>query len=311
MSRNGYFDRRSMAARALRHRAIGLTYGQRALVVGATHPVLFTGTARHTGHRREPWTRLALTARLFEAVFLGDRAEADRALAFTARRHAGVRGVTDVHGGPRHPVGTPYDAARGDLMWWTAAFTLDAVETMHDLLVRPLTPGEREGLLADFIEWAVLFGMPRSAGPSGYPQFRAAMEHRLDSGEAYLTEEARLVGRHLAGVAGYPLPGPAGVLGSPALSLLVVGSLPRAVRELYGFAWDPARQAAFLAGTRAIRLAHHRLSILPRTPLLTGRSREGYRAVAATEQRRLRRGLASIPGVSDVERIPQEVETPK
>ncbi|MFL6171812.1 MAG: oxygenase MpaB family protein, partial [Marmoricola sp.] len=67
---SGYFAEQSIAVRALRKRAVGLTYGQRALVVGATHPVLFLGTAQHTSHRETPWTRLALTARLFEAVFL-------------------------------------------------------------------------------------------------------------------------------------------------------------------------------------------------------------------------------------------------
>ena len=78
----------SMAGPGTEPRAVGLTWGQRALVVGATHPVLFIGTAQHTSHRETPWTRLALTARFFETVFLGTRDEADKALLFTARRHA-------------------------------------------------------------------------------------------------------------------------------------------------------------------------------------------------------------------------------
>ncbi|MFL6155795.1 MAG: oxygenase MpaB family protein [Marmoricola sp.] len=295
----GYFGRDSMAVRALRQRAVGLTYGQRALVIGATHPVLFTGTAQHTSHRETPWTRLALTARLFETVFLGSREQADRARAFTARRHAGVRGTTSVDGGPRAPAGTPYDAGRGDLMWMTAAFTLDSVEVMHDLLVRRLSAGEREDLLADFVEWAVLFGMPRDAAPGDYPTFRDQMDSRLVNGEAYLTDEARLVGGYLAGSDGYPLPGPAAI-GSPALATVVVGSLPPAVRGLYGLGWTPARAAAFSAITRSSRLAHRRVPLLGSSPLLSGPSRGSYASVAATERRRLRRGRISMPGVSDV-----------
>lgn len=294
----GYFGADSMAVRALRQRAVGLTYGQRALVIGATHPVLFVGTAQHTSHRTTPWSRLALTARLFESVFLGTRAEADKALAFTARRHATVRGTTSVDGGPHAPVGTAYDAARGDLMWMTAAFTLDSVEVMHDLLVRRLSPGEREALLADFIDWACLFGMPREAAPRSYDAFRTRMEDRLGTGEAFLTDEARLVGRYLAGVAGYPLPGPA-ALGSPALATVVVGSLPSGVRELYGISWSRAHQAAFGAIAGASRTAHQRAPLLARSPLLRGQSRDLYKTVAATERRNRRRGTVSMPGVSD------------
>lgn len=295
---SGYFSERSMAVRALRQRAVGLTYGQRALVIGATDPVLFVGTAQHTTHRESPWTRLALTARLFETVFLGSREEADRALAFTARKHAGVVGTTQVGGGPQAPAGTPYDAARGDLMWMTAAFTLDSVEVMHDLLVRRLSAGEREDLLADFVDWACLFGMPRDAAPSSYAAFRRRMDERLVNGEAYLTDEARLVGSYLAGADGYPLPGPA-VVGSPALATVVVGSLPEPVRSLYGMDWDGRHEAAFGAICRGSRLAHA-VPVLPRTPLLRGASRDSYRAVAATERHRLRHGRVSMPGVSDV-----------
>ena len=298
MSR-GYFSNDSMAVRALELRAVGLTYGQRALVIGATHPVLFIGTAAHTAHRESPWTRLALTARLFESVFLGTREEADKALSFTARRHAEVVGTTAVDGGPQAPLGTPYDAARGDLMWMTAAFTLDSVEVMHDLMVRRLTSGEREALLEDFITWACLFGMPRDAAPTSYDAFRTRMDERLTNGDAFLTDEARLVGGYLAGAGGYPLPGPA-ALGSPALAAVVTGSLPAPVRELYRICWSAAQQAAFRSITLASRVAHQRVPFLDRSPLLRGPSKDLYRSVAATERRNQRRGEVSMPGVSDV-----------
>lgn len=295
---SGYFDERSMAVRTMRRRAVALTYGQRALIVGGTHPVLYLGTVQHTAHRESPWSRLALTARLFETVFLGSREEADKALLFTARRHQQVVGTTATDGGPHAPAGTPYDAARGDLMWMTAAFALDSAEVMHDLMVRRLTYGEREGLLGDFIEWACLFGMPRESAPSSYDAFRSHMDGRLVNGDAHVVGEARLVGRYLAGTGGYPLPGPAS-LGSPALATVVVGSLPASVRELYGLDWTTASEAAFQAIVRGSRMAHA-VPVLPRTPLLRGVSRDSYRAIAATERRNLRHGRASMPGVSDV-----------
>ena len=64
----GYFASDSMVVRALRQRAVALTYGQRALVMGALHPRLFVGTAQHTEHRETPYTRLGLTAHVYGDV---------------------------------------------------------------------------------------------------------------------------------------------------------------------------------------------------------------------------------------------------
>src|SRR5882757_6310728 len=113
----GYFGSESMAVRVMSNRAVGLTYGQRALVIGGIHPRLSVGTIAHTAHRNTPYNRLMLTARLFEAVFLGDKEEADRALEFTRRRHASVVGVLPDDAGPLSPVGTPYSANDPHLMY--------------------------------------------------------------------------------------------------------------------------------------------------------------------------------------------------
>ncbi|KRA37708.1 MULTISPECIES: oxygenase MpaB family protein [unclassified Nocardioides] len=293
----GYFPETSMAVRALRQRAVSLTYGQRALVIGATHPVLFQGTAQHTSHRQTPYTRLGLTARLFEATFLGDREEADRALAFTAKRHAPVQGAIAEDGGAHYPAGTTYSAHEPELMWWTAAFTLDSVEFMHDAMVHRLTAGEREGLFEDFVAWAVMFGMPADTAPSSYAAFRTEYDAWMDSDAPYLVPEAQLIGEHIAGVHGYGLPG--ALVTSPTLATVVQGSLPRTVRAMFGIDWGRRDQLAYEAITRASRIAHQRVPLLAATPLLRGRSAEFYKVVARGEQALIRRGGVSIPGVSD------------
>lgn len=298
----GYFASDSMVVRAVSQRAVSLTYGQRALVIGGLHPRLFVGTAQHTAHRETPYTRLGLTARLFEAVFLGSHEEADRALAFTAKRHAVVRGSMGVDGGPAHPAGAPYSAADPGLMWWTAAFTLDSVEFMYDALVRRLRDREREELFEGFVHWAELFGMPRSAAPSSYADFRTTFDAWLTSDEPYPVDEARIVGRHIAGTSGYNLP--VGVVSSPLLRLVVQGSLPQRVRELYDIPWRAQDEAAWRAFATGSRVAHARVPLLARTPLLRGRSKEFYKIVAHGEQSLIRRGGVSIPGVSDAETTP-------
>jgi len=298
----GYFPPDSMARNALSQRAVGLTYGQRALTIGATHPRLFQGTAQSTTHRDRPFTRLSLTARLFEAVFLGSREEADRALAFTAKRHVPVHGRIERAGGPHHPAGASYDAHDPGLMWWTVAFTLDSVEHQYDELVRRLTDHERERLFADFVTWAELFGMPREAAPTDYAAYRSRFDAYLASDEPYLTEEARLVGRY---VSGYVVPNAPPLPARPffaGIHLLVVGSLPERVRELFEMKWTVADRAAYAAATRGSRLAHRRPVATLGAPVLRGRSREFYAVVARGERAVLRRGRPSMPGVSD--RVP-------
>lgn len=296
---SGYFDERSMVVRALRQRAVGLTYGQRALVTGALHPRLFVGTAQHTTHRTSPYTRLGLTARLFEAVFLGTKEEADRALAFAAKRHATVRGTMAVDGGPAHPAGAPYSAADPTLMWWTVAFTLDSVEFMYDNMVGRLRDREREELFEGFVAWAELFGMPRSGAPSSYAEFRETYDAWLASDEPRLVPEARIIGRHIAGMSGYGLP--LRLVTSPALATVVQGSLPPVVRDHYEIPWGLREEAAWQATSRASRLAHGRVPLLASTPILRGRSEEFYKVVQRGEKALLARGGVSIPGVSDVD----------
>ena len=295
----GYFADDSMAVQVMSNRAVGLTYGQRALVIGAVHPRLYVGTVEHTRHRETPYNRLMLTARLFEAVFLGSKADADRALAFTKRRHASVQGVLPEDAGAHYPAGTPYSAVDPHLMYMTMAFTFDSVQHMQNLLVRRLTQDENERLWQDFVRWAELFGMPRDAAPATYPEFRADFDGYLASGKPYLTDEARVVGSYLAGVkrAEYDLPPPMRPV-FRTMDLLVKGSLPPLIRDMYGFRWTPAHEAAFrtaVLGARTLYVRPPRFVPHPLQPILHGRNGRAFAIVAHTERRQLRRGRYSMP----------------
>ncbi|MEV6273758.1 oxygenase MpaB family protein [Nocardia sp. NPDC051832] len=298
MSAPGYFADNSMIRRVMRKRAVGLTYGQRALVIGAVHPLLYVGTAENSAHRMTPYTRLALTGKLFEAVFLGSKDEADRALEFTGKKHAPVHGALPEDAGA-HPAGTAYSARDPHLMFMTMAFTFDSAEVMYDLLVRKLTAGEREGLYQDYVRWAELFGMPADAAPADYPAFRRYFDDYLGSDEPFLTEEARLVGSYLAGSrVAYPQRPPLQQVTS-AFFLLVQGSLPGSVRELYGMRWGAVEEFAYRALAQGVRGAHVELPLVPPVlrDRLAGPSAPLYRIVAKREQQLARAGLPSMPGV--------------
>src|SRR5438445_12289694 len=100
-SEEGYFPPgRSLLWRVMRERAVGLLYGQRALMLGALQPLAFIGTMQRSKAQRSPFRRLVHTANMFDAVFFGSREEADRALAFTARLHDRVKGEIPKAVGP-------------------------------------------------------------------------------------------------------------------------------------------------------------------------------------------------------------------
>ncbi|WP_280402396.1 oxygenase MpaB family protein [Nocardia carnea] len=296
----GYFADDSMIRRVMRKRAVGLTYGLRALVIGAVNPLLYVGTAESTEHRDTPYTRLALTGKLFEAVFFGSTAEADRALEFTGKKHKKVVGVLPEDAGEKHPAGSPYSAYDPHLSFMTMAFTFDSAEVMYDLLVRRLTDGEREGLYQDYLRWGELFGMPRAAAPPDYPAFREYFDGYLASDELFLTDEARQVGNYLCGhVVPYPQPVPARQVSS-AYYLLVQGSLPPRIRRMYGIEWKRADELAFRGLAQSVRNAHSVPSWLVPRPVktaLNGPSAPVYRLITEQEQQLARAGKRSMPAV--------------
>src|SRR2546423_9210071 len=104
MTDEGYFPRgRSLLRRVHEERAVGLLYGQRALGIGAIAPLNFVGTLRHTRARDAPFQRLVHTAKMFETIFFGTRAQADEVLEAVARLHPRARGELPQGAGPAAP----------------------------------------------------------------------------------------------------------------------------------------------------------------------------------------------------------------
>lgn len=284
---DGYFPPGSMLRRVHEERAVGLLYGQRALGIGALAPLNFVGTRRHTQALDRPFRRLVRTAKAFETIFFGSRSEADAVLATVARLHERVQGELPEDAGP-FKAGTPYSAFDPELMLWTMAVIADSAEVFYELFVRHLSEDEREDLWADYVRFAELFGMPREAAPATYREFRAWWNARLASGEAFLTEEARYV----ASAVMFEIPVPPSRWPAMKLhNLIMRGSLPPRVRELYGLRWTRPDAVAFrgaVAGLRAPR------PLAPRR-LRTGGNTRNFDLVGATEKARVARGRP-IPG---------------
>lgn len=283
MKDEGYFPAgRSVLRRVHSERAVGLMYGQRALIIGALNPLNFVGTYEHTNAKLKPFQRLARTAEAFETIFFGTRAEADAVLERVDRLHGPVKGELSEDAGVT-PAGSTYSASDPELMLWTMAVIADSGPYFYELFVRELSAGEREELWQDYIRFGELFGMPREVAPATYPEFRRYFDGFLSSERAHLTDAARHIGHATAFE--IPLPGVYG----PAKrvhDLLMLGSLPPVVREHYGLGWGSAQAVAFRAAVRAVKASR---PVTPRS-IRHGENTDSFRLVARTERRRLERG---------------------
>jgi uncharacterized protein (DUF2236 family) len=290
MTDGGYFPAgRSILRRVHSERSVGLLYGQRALMIGALNALNFIGTYEHTKAKLQPFQRLARTAEAFETIFFGTRAEADQVLERVHRLHQPVNGRTERDEGPL-PAGSAYSAFDPELMLWTLAVIADSGPYFYELFVRPLSAEEHEQLWGEYVRFGELFGMPAEIAPATHREFRDYYEDFLSSDDAHLTEVARRIGYATA----FEIPLPS--LYGPAKrvhDLIMLGSLPPAVRRHYGLSWSPAHAAAFRAAVASVRAAR---------PVTPGRIRRGentgsFRLVARTERRRLERGEATPQAV--------------
>jgi uncharacterized protein (DUF2236 family) len=138
----------------------------------------------------------------------------------------------------------------------------------------------------DYIRFGELFGMPRSAAPPSYPEFREWWEELLRSEKAFLTPQARRAGRET----GFGIPVPlVNQPGMRVLELLLLGTLPQRARELYRLPWGRRERLAFEAAAAATR----RSRVLTPRRLRRGSCEFLFDIVASTERRRIRSGRVS------------------
>lgn len=279
---HGYFPPGSVLRMVHRERIVGLLYGQRALAIGALDPRSFIGTRTHTRFAERPFHRLAATGKMFEEIFFGSKADADRVLAAVHRMHSTVKGELAEDAGPM-PAGTPYSAFDPELMLWTFAPAADSAVHFYQLFVRELSPRERDALWADYVRFGELFGMPASHAPGSWAEFREYVDGKIAGPDAHLTDEARFVGSAVM----FEIPTARSRW--PAMrvhNVVMKASLPPRVREHYRLRFtgtEAAAARAAVAATRALR---------PLTPagVLRGRCTSYFDDVDAAERRMLARG---------------------
>jgi uncharacterized protein (DUF2236 family) len=278
----GYFPRESLLRRVHRERTVGCLYGQRALCIGAAHPLNYVVTAIHARDRQRPFQELAWRATLIETIIFGSREQANGVLTCVNKIHERVKGDLPVDAG-QYPAGSPYAALDPELLMWTIAVMADSAQYFFELFMGPLSVGEKEAFWQDYLRLGELLMMPRAYAPATHVQFRDWWHERLRSNDLYLTVEARQTGYAMA----FQIPMPA--YASPlrrAHNAVMLGSLPSQVRDLYGLRYTAEDDARFHKVTNAIRGLYMRS---PRS-LAHGRSSYFYRWVTSEERRRIKNG---------------------
>jgi uncharacterized protein (DUF2236 family) len=269
---------RSVLRRVHGARIVGTTYGQRALLMQATHPLAFTGLMANTTGLEAPFKRLAHTAEAMERVYFGTRAEADRVTAQVRTMHSRVRGELPEPAG-HWPAGSEYAADDPEFLLWILVWLADSAQAAYEAFVRKLGDEEGERYWQDYLVVGELFGLAPNDAPASYAEYRAYVDRKLESDELHVTPQAYELGRRVA--FDMPVPG----LRAPALRLInfaVLGLLPQRVRDLYGLPWDANRQRAFEGLAASLRATAR---ITPRR-FRRGPSAGDYRLVARTEAER-------------------------
>ena len=226
---------RSMARRVHGERSVGLLYGQRALLIGALEPLTYTGTMLSTKSGDRPFKRLARTAKIQETVFLGTRAEADKALAAVHRLHERIKGELPEAAGA-HPAGTAYSAFDPELMLWTLAVIADSGRAMYETMVRPLSEAEREALWQDYVRFGELFGLPRERGARQLPRVPRLVARSGSPRPTCTRPRTRWRWRRWSPSSSRCRRAARGNLA--VQNLVIKGTLPPRVREIFGIRWS-------------------------------------------------------------------------
>jgi uncharacterized protein (DUF2236 family) len=273
----------SVARRVHGERSVGLLYGQRALLIGALEPLTYTGTMLSTKAQDRPFQRLARTAKIQETVLLGTRAEADKALAAVHRLHARIDGELPEAAGA-HAAGAHYSAFDPKLMLWTLAVIADSGRAMYETMVRPLSADERESLWQDYVRFGELFRLPAGEVPGSYREFQSWWDGRISSPDLHATPHAL----EMAPLVAFEQPVPRAARANLAVqNLIIKGTLPARVREIFGIRWTGAHETAF----RAVTAAHRRAR--PAFPRNVRRGRNDVFFDVVSKGERLRGGTAT------------------
>lgn len=274
----GYFGPGSASWQV--HREVTVLFGgARAVLMQAAHPLVIAG-ARETGfYERNPWKRLQRTLILTYTITFGTKAEAHAAAARINEVHSRIQGVDGV-------TGLPYDALDPELLLYVHACLVDSALLFEELTVGKLGDEGRQRFHEEQMLAAEMVMVPRGIIPPTVPALREYLHGVYESDVLRVTDAARKVAELFRDP-------PSEAEWRPvlrAVSRLAFGTLPPALREMYGVRLGGGRRAALGVGFASTKLIR---------PLLPPR----YRFIAPYQEWRLQqRGRSAAHALAETRR---------
>ncbi len=252
----GYFEDDSLIRRVNRELVVAFS-GARALLLQASHPVMFEGFFIKSEAKEAAHARLARTATIMNTIYFGRRDDADEMTERVREVHTQINGVLEEPAG-KYPAGTPYAADDPQFLLWTLAALVDSADQFYRLYVEELTRDERDALWGDYRLVGKLFGLQEDEMPATIEGFDAYMTEMVEGDQLWVTESARE--ESLAIVLNPPAPVYMRGL-VEAVNFIIIGSLPAKIRRGYGLSWDPLRETMRVGGA-----AYTKRVLLPLLP---------------------------------------------
>jgi uncharacterized protein (DUF2236 family) len=250
---DGFFAPDSMVRRLHRERLV-LFSGVRALLMQACDPLAVVGFQRHSIIFDDPQTRLARTDERMSRIYFGTAEEAEETGRVVGAMHRRVRGKTPARYGPIAK-GTAYAASDPELGLWVLATLADSALIYYERIFGALMDSERERYWLEYRRVGELLGLPPGSMPATVTGLREYVDGRLGDGSLWISDERRE--QTVRMILEPPFSGWQRAAVTPlneAIKLVSTGLLPAAIRDLFGFSWDPAREALLRSALVQLRV---------------------------------------------------------
>jgi uncharacterized protein (DUF2236 family) len=239
---DGFFGSDSLVRRLHRERLV-LFSGVRALLMQACDPLAVVGFQRHSVIFDDPQARLLRTDERMSRIYFGSCEEAEETGRVVQAMHRRVRGKTPARYGPI-PKGTPYAASDPKLGLWVLATLADSALVYYERIFGSLAADERERYWREYRQVGELLGLPPDSMPTTHPELKRYIDNRLNDGSLWISGERREVAVRMILEPPYSgLLRAAVIPVTETVKLISTGMLPPEVRRLFGFGWDPGREA--------------------------------------------------------------------
>ena len=175
----GIFGPSSVSWRVNREAALFLGAGRAALLQLA-HPWVAAALDQHSNLRNDPLARFHNTFRVVFTMLFGTLDQALAASHHLYHLHTRIKGELPASAGA-HPQGSHYQANEVHALLWGYATLVESALLAYDVVMPPLSAGERETYYAESRKMAALFGIPADALPSDWSSFEAYNRSMWDS----------------------------------------------------------------------------------------------------------------------------------